>query len=69
MALGLSLVLLALGAILTFAVQWSFRGIDISAAGIILMAVGGIGLLMSLLFWSSFAPFATHNDHVDVHRL
>ena len=47
---------------------WSFRGIDIATIGVILMAVGALGILMSLLFWSSFAPFSRHDD-VDVHHV
>ncbi len=56
-ALGLSLFLIALGAILTFAVNFSVTGIDISVVGVILMVVGLVGMVMSLLFWTSFAPF------------
>jgi hypothetical protein len=26
------------------------------------MVVGGLGLLLSLLFWTSFAPFGHHHD-------
>lgn len=57
MGIGVSLFLIAVGAILTWAVDYSVRGVDIMAVGAILMVVGVIGLLMSLLFWSSFAPF------------
>jgi hypothetical protein len=55
-ALGLSLFLIAVGAILAFAVNYVVTGIDINAVGYILMVVGFIGLLLSLLFWTSFAP-------------
>jgi len=55
-ALGLSLFLIAVGAILAFAVNYTVTGIDINAVGYILMVVGFIGLLLSLLFWTSFAP-------------
>ena len=54
MGLGVSLFLIALGAILTFAVSAEVSGIDVSAIGVILMIVGGIGLLLSMLFWSSW---------------
>ncbi len=57
MGIGVSLFLIAIGAILTWAVDYTAQGIDINAVGAILMVVGVIGLLMSLLFWSSFAPF------------
>ena len=58
MGIGISLFLLAVGAILTFAVNVTAEGVNLDTVGIILMIVGAIGLLMSLLFWSSFAPFA-----------
>jgi len=55
-ALGLSLFLIAVGAILAFAVTYTVTGIDINVVGYILMVVGFVGLLLSLLFWTSFAP-------------
>jgi len=52
-----SLVLIAAGAILTWAVTATVNGIDLNAVGIILMIVGGVGLVLSLIFWSSwFGP-------------
>jgi hypothetical protein len=50
---GLSLFLLALGAILTFATNFLIDGVDLNAVGIILMVVGGIGLVLGLLRGSS----------------
>jgi hypothetical protein len=64
-ALGLSLFLIAVGAILAFAVNVSVSGVSIYAVGIILMIVGAVGLLLSLLFWTSFAPFGRHDTTVD----
>jgi Flp pilus assembly protein protease CpaA len=55
-ALGLSLFLIAVGAVLAFAVNTTVTGLDIATVGVILMAVGFIGLLLSLLFWTSFSP-------------
>jgi hypothetical protein len=52
LSLGASLFLLAVGAILTFAVNVEASGFSINTVGIILMVVGGIGLLLSL-FWMS----------------
>lgn len=48
MYLGGSLFLLAIGAILAFAVQNSLEGIDLITVGYILMAVGALGLILSL---------------------
>jgi hypothetical protein len=53
MGIGVSLVLIAAGAILTWAVNASVSGIELQTIGVILMVVGAIGLLMSMLFWSS----------------
>lgn len=52
MSIGASLFLLAVGAILTFAVEVEASGLNINTIGIILMIVGGIGLLLSLLWMS-----------------
>ena len=53
MGIGVSLFLLALGAILAWAVEYEVTGVDINVVGAILMIVGALGLLLSLLFWSS----------------
>lgn len=50
MATGTSIFLIALGAILTFAVEAEVSGIDLNTVGIILMVVGVIGVLVSLLW-------------------
>ena len=55
MGIGVSIFLLAVGAILAFAVEATVEGLDIAMVGVILMIVGAIGLLFSLLFWSSWA--------------
>jgi hypothetical protein len=49
--------LLVLGAVLTFAVDVSAEGFNLNTVGLILMVAGVIGLLLSLLFWSSFSPY------------
>jgi len=48
--IGTSLFLIAIGAILKFAVDASVSGIEIATVGVILMVVGVIGLLISLFF-------------------
>jgi Zn-dependent protease with chaperone function len=58
MSIGVSIFLLVVGAILTFAVEVSASGFNINTVGIILMLAGGLGLLLSLLFWSSFSPWS-----------
>jgi hypothetical protein len=57
LSLGVSIFLLVVGAILTFAVNVSASGFSINTVGIILMIAGALGLVLSLLFWSSFSPY------------
>jgi hypothetical protein len=54
MGIGVSLVLMAAGAILAFAVSVTGHGFNIHMIGIILLVVGAIGALLSLIFWSSW---------------
>ena len=56
MRIGVSIFLIAVGAILRFALETSVDGIDLAMTGVILMVVGGVGLLVSLIFWSSLSP-------------
>jgi ABC-type transport system involved in cytochrome c biogenesis permease subunit len=53
MGIGTSLFLIAVGAILYFAVEADISGLEISTIGVILMVVGVIGLLISLFMVSS----------------
>jgi hypothetical protein len=57
MGIGISVFLLAVGAVLAFAVEVEAQGINLDTVGVILMIVGALGLFLSMLFWSSFAPF------------
>ena len=49
MTIGASVFLIAVGAILRFAVADSIDGVDLGVVGVILMVAGGIGLLVSLI--------------------
>ena len=53
MRIGASLVLIALGAILKFAVTKSVNGIDLETVGVILMVVGAVGLLITLVLMTT----------------
>jgi hypothetical protein len=53
MGIGTSLFLIAVGAILKFAVDASVSGIEIATVGVILMVVGVVGLLISLFLLAS----------------
>jgi hypothetical protein len=59
MGIGVSLILIAAGAILTWAINATVSGVDINTIGVILMVVGAIGLILSLMFWSSWGGVGT----------
>jgi lysylphosphatidylglycerol synthetase-like protein (DUF2156 family) len=54
MGLGVGIFLTAVGAILAFAVNTSVSGIEIKTIGWILMVVGIAGIVLSMIFWSSW---------------
>lgn len=51
MTIGVSIFLIAIGAILTFATDVSVSGLDLDVVGIILMLVGILGLVLTLVIW------------------
>ena len=57
MGIGVSLLLIAVGAVLAFAVNATVNGLDVVTVGWILMIVGGVGVLLSLIFWSTWGGF------------
>ena len=57
MGISLSILLIAVGAVLAWAVNAEAAGIDLQVAGIILVIVGAIGFVVSLIFWSSWGGF------------
>lgn len=64
MGIGVSLILVAVGAILTWAVTAEVSGVDLTTVGVILMVVGAAGALISLAFWSSWGGFGGSRDVV-----
>jgi len=70
MGIGVAIFLIAVGAILRFAVNVTTNGFDIHMVGDILMVVGVIGALFSLLFWSSWGGWGAREggDNVIVER-
>lgn len=73
MGIGTSLFLIAIGAVLDFAVTANnSHGIDINTIGVILMLVGVLGLVLSMIFWNSWGGFggrrATYVDEGPVVR-
>ena len=70
MGIGASVFLIAIGAILAFAVDVSVSGLDLSTIGVILMVAGAIGLVASMLIFggSGFGPRRTtvvEDDYVE----
>jgi Domain of unknown function (DUF6458) len=65
MGVSVSLLLIAAGAVLTWAVSADTSGIDLQTVGVILMIVGGLGVVLSLVFWSSWGGFGTHRKSVE----
>jgi len=63
-ALGTSLILIAIGALLAFAVAPAAEGPLVATVGVVLMGVGFVGVLVALLFLLSFSPFASR-DYID----
>lgn len=57
MGVTLSLILVAVGAILRWAVSADVSGWDLQTTGLILMIVGAMGIILSLIFWSSWGGF------------
>ena len=55
MGFGVGLILIAVGAILAWAVNVDTSGFNVNTIGYILLVVGIIGGVLSMIFWSSWA--------------
>ncbi|MFD5325215.1 DUF6458 family protein [Streptomyces sp. NPDC127092] len=74
MGLGACIILIAIGAILTFATDWELDGVDLDLVGLILMAVGIIGtavytsiLRRRRVVVPPVAPTVTDEERRDLH--
>ncbi|HEX2064202.1 MAG TPA: DUF6458 family protein [Acidimicrobiales bacterium] len=56
MGIGISILLLAAGVILRFAVTATVAGVDLDVVGLILMVAGAIGLVWALVAAASMGP-------------
>ena len=65
MGISVSILLIAVGAILTWGVTTEAESLDINAIGVILMVVGILGLVLSMLFWSSWGGFRRRAAYVE----
>jgi hypothetical protein len=68
MGIGVSLVLIAVGAVLAFAVHVTGNGFNVHTIGIILLVVGAIGALLSMIFWSSWGGFGRREETTIIER-
>jgi len=71
MTTATSLVLIAVGAILAFAVSAQVAGINIQTVGLILIVVGAIGLAIAMATLAGYAPWGASrggvaHEHGDV---
>ena len=60
MGIGVSLILIAVGAVLAFAVHVTTSGFNIHTVGVILMIVGAVGFIISLLWMTMWADRRNH---------
>ena len=64
MGISMSLLVVAAGAVLLWAVNASVSGVNIHTVGVILLAVGVVGFVTSLFFWSSWGGFGARDTTV-----
>jgi hypothetical protein len=65
MGISVSILLIAVGAILTWGVTAEAEGLDVNAIGVILLIVGLLGLVISMIFWSSWGGFQRRTTYVE----
>jgi hypothetical protein len=69
MGVGTSIILIAIGAVLDFAITVRHsHGFNLHTIGVILMVVGAIGFIVSLFFWGSWGGFGGYRRDVVVDR-
>jgi Domain of unknown function (DUF6458) len=68
MGISASLILVAAGAVLAWAVNADVSGIEVQTVGWILMVVGTVGLVLSLIFWSTWGGFGGTSERRTVIR-
>jgi hypothetical protein len=69
MGIGVSIFLIAVGAILAFATNVSVSGLDLNVVGYILMIVGVIGLIMTAFIWGPRRRAGAPADVVEERRV
>ncbi|MFC5942096.1 DUF6458 family protein [Micromonospora harpali] len=69
MGIGTSIFLIAVGAILTFAMDATVGGVDLDVVGWILMAAGALGLVMTTVVWGRRREVVTTTEPVEYRRV
>lgn len=64
MSIGLSILLIAAGAILRWAVSAQVSGVSLTTVGAILMVVGVVGLVVSLALWGPWSNRRVRRERV-----
>ena len=65
MGIAVSILLIAVGAVLTWGVTAEAEGLDVNNIGVILMIVGILGLVISMIFWSSWGGIRRRATYVE----
>lgn len=65
MGIGVSIFLIAAGAVLTWAVEIAPAGLDLGAVGVILMVAGLVGVMLSFLYREDAWPFGSRDEVVE----
>lgn len=66
MGMGVSLILMAVGAVLAWAVKVDTEGVNVNTVGIILLIVGAVGLVLSITFWRSWGGYGPWRERTVV---
>lgn len=69
MGIGTSIFLLAVGAILTFALDVSVGGVNLDIVGWILMAAGALGLIITSMIWGNRRRSVVTSDPAEYRRV
>ena len=65
MGIAVSILLIAVGAVLTWGVTAEAEGLDVNNIGVILMIVGILGLVISMIYWSSWGGIRRRATYVE----
>ena len=68
MGIATSLLMIAAGAIMRFAVTVEGDGFNVGTVGMILMIVGATGAVLSIVFWASWGGFGNRTTQGTVVR-